>query len=114
VSLRVNAVISRETEVIRAQLKRNGIVIFQGRALFLDPHTVEIVSEDGGARLKSDKILIACGTRPAHSPEIPYDDLRIVDADHLSDLDGLPSLLAPEWWAWSTPRLCRPWALKSP
>jgi NAD(P) transhydrogenase len=90
VSLRVNAVISRETEVIRAQLKRNGIVIFQGRALFLDPHTVEIVSEDGGARLKSDKILIACGTRPAHSPEIPFDDLRIVDADHLSDLDGLP------------------------
>ena len=39
VSFRVNAVISRETEVIRAQLKRNGIVIHEGRALFLDPHT---------------------------------------------------------------------------
>ena len=34
VSFRVNAVISRETEVIRAQLKRNGIAIHEGRALF--------------------------------------------------------------------------------
>src|SRR5258708_23447522 len=90
VSFRVNAVISRETEVIRTQFKRNGIVIYEGNALFLDPHTVRIESEEGGARLKSDKILIACGTRPAHGPEIPFDDHRIVDVDHLSDLGGLP------------------------
>jgi NAD(P) transhydrogenase len=90
VSFRVNAVISRETEVIRAQLKRNGITIYEGRALFLDPHTVEVESETGRTRLKSEKILIACGTRPAHSSEIPFDDHRIVDTDHLSDLGGLP------------------------
>ncbi len=90
VSFRVNAIISRETEVIRAQLKRNGVVIYQGRALFLDPHTLEVESEQGGARLESEKILIACGTRPAHSPEIPFDDHRIVDVDHLSNLGGLP------------------------
>ena len=90
VSFRVNAMISRETEVIRAQFKRNGIVLHQGRALFLDPHTLEVESEEGGARLESEKILIACGTRPAHSPEIPFDDHRIVDVDHLADLGGLP------------------------
>src|SRR5258707_14378508 len=89
VSFRVNAVISRETEVIRAQLKRNGIAIYEGRALFLDPHTVEVEGEGGRTRLKSEKILIACGTRPAHSSEIPFDDHRIVDTDHLSDLGGL-------------------------
>src|SRR5258707_5110548 len=40
VSLRVKTVVSRETEVIRAQLRRNGIDIHEGRSLFLDPHTV--------------------------------------------------------------------------
>ncbi len=39
-SSRVNAIVVRETEVVRAQLKRNGVVIYQGDALFLDPHTV--------------------------------------------------------------------------
>jgi len=38
----------------------------------------------------TEKVLIACGTRSAHSPEIPFDDHRIVDVDHLSDLGGLP------------------------
>ena len=90
VSFRVHAIISRETEVIRAQLKRNSIAIYEGRAMFLDPHTVEVQSDDGGTKLTSEKVLIACGTRPAHSPEIPFDDHRIVDVDHLSDLGGLP------------------------
>jgi NAD(P) transhydrogenase len=46
VSSRVNAVVAQETEVIRAQLERNGFAIYQGSALFLDPHTVE-VQRDG-------------------------------------------------------------------
>src|ERR1700722_16652851 len=36
VSSRVSAVVERETEVVRAQLTRNGIDIYQGDALFLD------------------------------------------------------------------------------
>src|SRR5258706_6521031 len=90
VSSRVIAIVARETEVIRAQLKRNGIAILQGTAHFLDPYTVEV--HDGGQEIsvRGAKILIACGTRPAHSPEIPFDNHRIVDTDHLADLGGLP------------------------
>jgi len=48
---------------------------------------VEVQDGDGeGIRLKGHKILIACGTRPAHSPDIPFDNHRIVDTDHLGDL----------------------------
>src|SRR6202050_212723 len=90
VSSRVNAIVERETEVVRAQLTRNGIDIYQGDALFLDPHTVEVQDEGKKTRLKAEKILIACGTRPAHNPEIPFDNRRIVDTDHLSGLGGLP------------------------
>jgi NAD(P) transhydrogenase len=90
VSSRVNAVVERETEVVRAQLTRNGIDIYQGDALFLDPHIVEVQDNGEETQLKAEKILIACGTRPAHSPEIPFDNRRIVDTDHLAGLDGLP------------------------
>ncbi len=90
VSSRVISIVARETEVIRAQLKRNGIAIHQGTAHFLDPHTVEV--HDGSEEISvwGAKILIACGTRPAHSPEIPFDNHRIVDTDHLAELGGLP------------------------
>jgi NAD(P) transhydrogenase len=88
VSLRVHSMVARETEVVRAQLKRNGVSIYQGNALFVDPNTLHI--QDDALQLKADKILIACGTRPAHSPEIPFDDHRIVDTDHLHGLNGLP------------------------
>jgi len=89
-SSRVHAIIGRETEVVRAQLKRNGVAIYEGDALFLDPHTVGIQGEGEGLRVKAEKILVACGTRPAHSPGIPFDNHRIVDTDHLADLVGLP------------------------
>src|SRR5882762_7199226 len=88
VASRVSAIVERETEVVRAQLTRNGIAIYQGDALFLDPHTVEVHGQ--GTSVKAEKILVACGTRPAHSPEIPFDNHRIVDTDHLSGLGRLP------------------------
>src|SRR5467141_2173925 len=90
VSARVREIIERETDVVRAQLTRNGISIYQGLALFLDPHTLTVQDGEDGHQLKAKNILIACGTRPAHSPEIPFDNHRVVDTDHLADLGGLP------------------------
>jgi NAD(P) transhydrogenase len=90
VSSRVKAIIERETEVIRSQLKRNGIAIFQGSALFLDPHTLEVQSDGEAISVKGSRILVACGTRPAHGSGIPFDNHQIVDTDHLGDLGGLP------------------------
>ncbi len=89
-SFRVNAIVSRETEVIRAQLKRNGVPVFQGIAQFVDPHTIEVSGDTEKITVRADHILIACGTRPARDPQIPFDDKRIVDTDSLSCLEGLP------------------------
>ena len=83
-SFRVRSIISRETEVIRAQLKRNGVQIFQGTAQFTDPHTIEIQGDTERSVIHGEHILIACGTRPARNPEIPFDDKRIVDTDRLT------------------------------
>jgi NAD(P) transhydrogenase len=59
VSSRVKAIVARETEVVRAQLERNGIVIYPGDARFLDPHTVEVQSDGEGTTVNGSKILIA-------------------------------------------------------
>lgn len=89
-TFRVQAMITRECEVIRAQLHRNRVDSYEGTASFLDPNTVEV---DGGAekiQLKADHILIACGTRPAHSNDIPLDGKRAFDSDQLPWIPEIP------------------------
>ncbi|MGH9713613.1 MAG: Si-specific NAD(P)(+) transhydrogenase [Candidatus Acidiferrales bacterium] len=89
-SFRVQTIIARETEVIRAQLKRNGINIVQGAAQFADPNTIEVQGDTEKTILRGEHILIACGTRPARSPEIPFDGKRILDTDEFAGLGNLP------------------------
>jgi NAD(P) transhydrogenase len=87
---RATAVMTREVDVIKAQLRRNDITSFEGDARFKDPHTIEIHSEDGVQLVRGEHIMIACGTRPAHSDDIPIDGQRIFDSDQVNSLKDVP------------------------
>lgn len=87
---RAQAVMTREVEVIKAQLRRNYVNMFEGEAHFSDPHTVEVKNGEGSQTLRGQHILIACGTRPAHSSDIPIDGQRIFDADQVHTLEEVP------------------------
>lgn len=87
---RAQAVIAREIEVITSQLRRNQVTAFEGDARFLDPHTIEVRSDDGSQLLRGHYIMIACGTRPAHSADIPMDGKRIFDSDAVHCLEDIP------------------------
>ena len=87
---RATAVMTREVDVIKAQLRRNDITSFEGDARFKDPHTIEIHSEDGVQLVRGEHIMIACGTRPAHSDDIPIDGQRIFDSDQVNSLQEVP------------------------
>src|SRR5579863_7558029 len=89
-TFRAQSVMLREVEVIKAQLRRNQVTTFEGDARFLDPHTVEVKSDDGSQLLRGEHIMIACGTRPAHSPDIPIDGKRIFDSDQVHCLEEVP------------------------
>jgi NAD(P) transhydrogenase len=89
-SFRVTSIVSRETDVIRAQLKRNGVAVYQGLAQFADPHTIEVEGEGDKITLHGENVLIACGTRPARSPDIPFDGKRILDTDDFTGMDSVP------------------------
>ncbi len=87
---RAQAVMAREIEVIKAQLRRNYVTTLEGEARFIDPHTIEIKNDDGSQLVRGQHVLIACGTRPAHSSEIPIDGKRIFDSDQVHELDEIP------------------------
>src|SRR6267154_4531101 len=70
VASRVSGIVQRETEVVRAQLTRNGISIYQGSAQFSDAHTVEVQGEGEGISVRGANAVAARGTRPAQSPDI--------------------------------------------
>ncbi len=88
--LRVSAVIEREMAVVIEQLRRNDVTLLKGMASFVDAHTLEISGEGETQRIFGEHILIACGTRPARSPEIPLDGSRILLPDQLNSVQQMP------------------------
>jgi NAD(P) transhydrogenase len=90
---RVRTVIGREYEVVTAQLRRNGVEVIPGLARFLDDHRLRIEDEGTSVEIRGDRILIACGTRPARDPYVPFDEKCILVADQLGLVEQLPQEL---------------------
>ena len=64
-ALRTRQVVERERSVIRDQLLRNHVVLFDGTASFADPHTVAVVDRSGAERrLSAEAIVVATGSEP--------------------------------------------------
>jgi NAD(P) transhydrogenase len=87
---RVTQVVERETGVVRDQLHRNGIDLFSGVARFVDPQTLEVRGPDEVHTLEAANVLIACGTRPAGHPNIPFDGKRIITSDQILQMEEVP------------------------
>lgn len=82
---RVRTVVEREQAQVTDQLRRNRVTLVDGWARFADAHT--LVTDDG-RQVRGERILIACGTRSARNPEIPYDGRRVMVAEDLGRGDG--------------------------
>ena len=87
---RADAVMAREIEVIKSQLRRNRVTVLEGNARFVADHTVEVQGDVASAVVRGDYFVIACGTRPAHNAQIPIDGKRIFDSDQVHELEELP------------------------
>jgi NAD(P) transhydrogenase len=87
---RVDIVLQREIDVVKAQLKRNGVTTINGMARFVDAHTIDIEGAEGPSTITADTILIACGTRPAESEKIVTDGKRVFNSDQLLHLPLIP------------------------
>ncbi|MFO0945928.1 MAG: Si-specific NAD(P)(+) transhydrogenase [Planctomycetota bacterium] len=86
-----NRVIRTEMEVIRNQMYRNGVELLYGVASFDgDSHRIEITRQHSDEKLTADHFVIATGTQPCRHPDLPYDDVDVVDSDGILKLGGLP------------------------
>jgi NAD(P) transhydrogenase len=92
-AFRVQAVVKTEIDVTEAQLSRNGIDVVHGIAHFVDPHQVHVEGPLANTTVDADRIIIAVGTRPSTSPNVPINGRTIVNSDQVLDLPELPRSL---------------------
>jgi NAD(P) transhydrogenase len=81
---RTARVAAAETAVVRDQFRRNGVGLIPGEAVFEDPHTLRVADRE---TVHAERIIIACGTRPARPAAIEFDDRTIIDSDGLLKMD---------------------------
>lgn len=94
--LRTDQVVRNEVDVVRDQLLRNGIDLFDGTASFIDPHTLAVDDRDGHQRrtISGAHIVIATGTTATRDAHIPFDRRRIITSDDAITMDRLPRTMA--------------------
>src|SRR5262247_707161 len=90
---RCHHVIERENDVYRAQFARNRIDVLEGQATFVEFHAVKVEGTSGTALIQADQFVIATGTVPAVSPDVPVDGTAIIDADGIFGLASVPGTM---------------------
>src|SRR5262245_25642086 len=89
----VDRVMTREIEVIEAQLRRNDVTVLAGEAAFADSHTLVITAGQGWRQVSAANIVIAVGTEPASTPGVQPDGEVILTTDEVVRLAHLPRTL---------------------
>jgi len=92
---RTRHVISREIEVVRAQLQRNHVDLAVGTGRFVDAHTVAVIDTNGNqvSAPTASHVVIATGTRPARPATVAFDDRRVLDSDGVLSLAEVPGTM---------------------
>jgi len=84
-------VIEQQVEMRTGFYERNHVPIFNGRAGFLDAHTLEVADGTGHKqKLCANAFVIATGSRPYRPPDVDFGHPRIFDSDTILDLDYTP------------------------
>jgi dihydrolipoamide dehydrogenase len=91
---RKDKVVATQVRGIRELLKRNGVTLIAGRGSLLAEDVVRAVGQDGVTQdIRSDKIIIATGSRPARLAGIPFDGERIITSDEAVQMASVPKRL---------------------
>jgi len=87
---RCEHVIRRERDVIKAQLQRNGVSLFEGCARFTGANAVVVDDGVDTYALEAPHIVIAVGTTPGLPPGIVVDHQTVISSDDILSLPRLP------------------------
>ncbi|MDF2829266.1 MAG: pyridine nucleotide-disulfide oxidoreductase, partial [Mycobacterium sp.] len=90
---RTQHVIGKEIDVVRSQLMRNRIDLYEGHARFIDEHSLVVEDPSRAERitLTGRNIVIATGTKPLRPTGVDFDTERVLDSDGILDLKTIPT-----------------------
>ena len=91
--MRTEVIMQRERDVVRAQLARNHVQVFEGDARFDGPHRITVERPLEGLDLEAGVIVVAVGTVPGVPPGITIDHVTTLTSDDILKLDRLPRTL---------------------
>ena len=87
---RLGHVLRREVAVMTDQLERNDVELLHGHARFTGPHTLSVTDEGATTEVRGEFVVIAPGSIPAHSPNVPIDGEWVVDSELLYERRSIP------------------------
>src|SRR6185436_6960476 len=88
--LRCDHVIQREVQVVRDQMRRNGVKLIPGEASFLDSHRLLVTGSQESVEVRAEKIVIAVGTVPGVPDGTPVDGETIITSDDILHMPSVP------------------------
>lgn len=90
-----DAVVEAERTKVSKNIAAHSIDHFTGTGQFEDAHHLLVHSAQGEPiRISTDVFLIATGSKPHRSPEIPFDDRFVFDSDTILQMDRIPESVA--------------------
>lgn len=75
---RSRQVSNRLTKGVAFLMKKNKVTVFDGKATFTTPRTIQVEGENGPLELKAEDIIIATGARPFVIPGVEVDGKRVL------------------------------------
>jgi len=89
-----NSVVQKLVGGLGQLSKQRKVAYIQGRAAFVDSHTLEIKKADGEKQdLKFDYAIIATGSRPAEISGFPNDSMHLLNSTSALDLPEIPDTM---------------------
>ncbi len=87
-------VVDKNAKGIEFLFRKNGVIGIRGRGRLIGANEIEVEGPDGQSRYRAKNILLATGSVPRAVPFAPVDGERVVNSDHILQLDQVPATLA--------------------
>jgi dihydrolipoamide dehydrogenase len=87
-------VVRKNAKGIESLFRKHGIEIATGRGRLVGPTRVSVEGENGSREIETRHVLIATGSVPRALPFLEWDGRRILNSDHILELESVPRTLA--------------------
>jgi len=87
-------IVQKLAKGVQFLMKKRKVEVFTGMGQIVDKNTVSVTTEKGEEKIKTEAIIVATGSTPAHLPHIKPDHKTILDSDSILVDERIPQSLA--------------------